>query len=294
MLRTVTWGGDPSKPAAGEGEHIRPRRSFATWVENVRGVAVPWNRAEIEVAEDLRRHAVEIDLGRQVARAEQAIQVRDEIVAIVSHDLKNPLSLVQSATALIRKDAEGARTGVMLERIESAVSRMNRLVSDLLDAAKIEANTFPIHASRFAVSDLVQDALALVTPLAEERAVTVQHAETQDLWVMGDHERLHQVLSNLLGNALKFTPSAGSIRVDACRADSQVRFAVTDTGSGIDPADQPHIFDRYRRPGGANARAGAGLGLYIAKGIVEAHGGRIWVESAPGHGSTFFFTIPRA
>ena len=111
---------------------------------------------------------------------------------------------------------------------------------------------------------------------------------------MGDRERLRQVLSNLVGNAIKFTPSAGSVRIDTRIEDGYVRFAVTDTGPGIARADQARIFERYWRGAEPKPQSGTGLGLYIAKGIVDAHGGRLWVESAEGRGSTFAFTIPRA
>ncbi len=293
---TVTWSGDPSKPVASgvEGGRIHPRRSFAAWLEDVRGVSAPWTRAELETAEDLRQHAVEIDLGRQVARAEQAIGIRDEIVAVVSHDLKNPLSLILTATRLMRRDLEPARMDAMIGRVENAASRMNRLISDLLDLTQIEAGGFAVHPSRCDATELVADVVALLAPVAEERGITIERSAGTEVWVRGDRERLRQVLSNLVGNAIKFTPSAGSIRIDARVDSGYVRFAVTDTGPGISRADQARIFDRYWRGAEPRRQSGTGLGLYIAKGIVDAHGGRIWVESAEGHGSTFAFTIPRA
>ncbi len=293
--RTVTWSGDPSKPAesAGESERIHPRRSFAAWLENVRGISSPWTRAEIDVAEDLRRHAVEIDLARHVVRAEQAIRARDEILAIVSHDLRSPLSLIRVATTFISRDSERLRTGVMVGRIQQAVSQMNTLISDLLDLARIEAGKLPIHPARCDATELVSNAVAMHAPLAEERGIFLVCSEMSEVRVMGDRERLYQVLSNLLSNAIKFTPAAGSIHVDVHSDDDNARFSVRDTGPGISPSEQARIFDRYAQGDKAGLRPGAGLGLYIAKGIVDAHGGRIWVESVPGRGSTFAFTIPR-
>lgn len=293
---SVRWSGDPSKPAQSQadGGRIHPRRSFAAWVEDVRGVSAPWTRAELETAEVLRQHAVEIDLGRQVARAERAIRIRDEIVAVVSHDLKNPLALILTATRLIQKDLEPARVGAMVGRIESAATRMNRLVSDLLDLTEIEAGGFTVHPSRCDATELVLDAVALLAPVAEERGVTLERVAAPEMWIKGDRERLRQVLSNLVGNAIKFTPSAGSVRIDTRFENGYVRFAVTDTGPGISRADQARIFDRYWRGAEPKRQAGTGLGLYIAKGIVDAHGGRLWVESTEGHGSTFAFTIPQA
>jgi two-component system, chemotaxis family, sensor kinase Cph1 len=243
---TVTWSGDPSKPVeSGERGRIHPRTSFSVWLEEVRGVSTRWTRAELEMAEDLRRHAVEIDLGRQVARAEEAIRIRDEIVAVVSHDLKNPLALILTATRLIQKGLEPARIRSMVCRIEDAASRMNRLISDLLDLSEIEAGGFAIRASRCDVTELVQDVIALLAPVAEERGIALERIDALEMWVMGDRERLRQVLSNLVGNAIKFTPSAGSIRIDARLENGFVRFAVIDTGPGISRTDQARIFDRY-------------------------------------------------
>jgi chemotaxis family two-component system sensor kinase Cph1 len=296
--KTVTWSGDPSKPVEStlDRGRIHPRRSFAAWLEDVRGVSAPWMRAEIETAEDLRQHAVEIDLSRQMARAEQAIRARDDVVAIVSHDLKNPLSMILTATALIRKDVDQIRAAAMVDRIQDAVSRMNRLISDLLDLAKIEAGGFAVHVSRCDAAELVAEAIAFLAPLAEERGIALKGAPAPEMHVMGDRDRLQQVLSNLVTNAIRFTPTGGAVRIEVRAENGYARFAVSDTGSGIAAAAQSRIFDRYWRgtEPRSQAGAGAGLGLYIAKGIVDAHGGRIWVDSAEGRGSTFTFTIPKA
>jgi light-regulated signal transduction histidine kinase (bacteriophytochrome) len=294
--KTVTWGGDPSNPveAASNGDRIRPRRSFAAWVEMMRGTAVPWTRAEIDVARDLRRHAIEDDLGRNVARAEEAIRARDDMIATVSHDLKNPIWLISTCLSLIRKDTGHVRTAIMLDRMERAVSQMSTLIADLLDLARIEAGAFRIEPSPVDAAELVADAESLFEPLAQERGVALVRGEARNVQVLGDRVRIQQVLSNIVENAVKFTPSSGSVRIDARAEDAAVCFSVSDTGPGIEPAERARIFKRYERSRDPWRRGGTGLGLYIAKGIVEAHGGRIWVEGAEGGGSTFSFTIPRA
>jgi signal transduction histidine kinase len=171
---------------------------------------------------------------------------------------------------------------------------MKGLISDLLDVAKIEDKTFSVHLSRCDVSEVVSDVVAALGLLAQERSIDLRYATT-DLCVMGDRDRLHQVLSNLVSNAIKVTPSAGCIHIEARPLDGEVQFSVCDTGPGIADADQPRLFDRYHQPVESKKHgSGVGLGLYIARGIIEAHGGRIWVESAVGHGSTFSFAIPRA
>jgi light-regulated signal transduction histidine kinase (bacteriophytochrome) len=294
--KNVTWGGDPSKPveASAHGGRIRPRRSFAAWVELMRGTAVPWMRAEIDVAWDLRRHAIEDDLGRNVARAEEAIRARDDMVATVSHDLRNPLSLISATLANIRRDPGHLRSGPMVDRMETAVSRMTTLISDLLDLARIEAGAFRIEPVPVDAAELVADVVALFVPLAQERGIALAKGEAPNVQVRGDRGRLQQVLSNIVGNAVKFTPSSGSVRIEARAEDAVVRFSVSDTGHGIDPAARTRIFNRYERSRDPKRKGGTGLGLYIAKGIVDTHGGRIWVEGAEGGGSIFSFTIPRA
>jgi light-regulated signal transduction histidine kinase (bacteriophytochrome) len=295
--KTVTWGGDPSKPVeptAHGGDGVRPRRSFGAWVELMRGTAVPWTRAEIDVARDLRRHAIEDDLGRNVARAEQAIRARDDMVATVSHDLKNPLSLISTTLVSMRKDSDHVRTQAMVDRVETAVSRMTTLISDLLDLARIEAGAFQIEPAPVAIAELLADVVALFAPLAQERGIALVKGGAPTVQVLGDRGRIQQVLSNIVGNAVKFTPGPGSVRIDAHAEDAAVRFSVSDTGPGIDPAERARIFNRYERSRDPKRKGGTGLGLYIAKGIVEAHGGCIGVEGAEGGGSTFSFTIPRA
>jgi light-regulated signal transduction histidine kinase (bacteriophytochrome) len=293
--KSVTWGGDPSKPieATAHGDRIRPRRSFAAWIEMMRGTAVPWTRAEIDVARDLRRHAIEDDLGRNVARAEEAIRARDDMISTVSHDLKNPLSLISITLERFRKTPGHIRTEEMVDRIETAVSRMTALISDVLDLARMEAGAFRIEPVAVDSAELVGDAAALFAPLAQERGISLVKGEAQKVPVHGDRGRIQQVLSNIVGNAVKFTPRSGSICIQARAEDAAVRFSVSDTGPGIDPAERTRIFNRYERSRDPTRRGGTGLGLYIAKGIVQAHGGRIWVEGAEGGGSTFSFTIPR-
>jgi signal transduction histidine kinase len=171
---------------------------------------------------------------------------------------------------------------------------MDRLIQDLLDVAVAESGQLTVERAQLAARDLVVGAVDMQRPLASsaslELRVDLDH-ELPDIW--GDRDRLLQVFENLIGNAIKFTNAGGSITVGAAPRDHEVVFRVADTGSGIAPENLPRVFDRFWQAS-RTGRIGAGLGLQIAKGIVEAHGGRIWVESAAGSGSTFFFTIPTA
>jgi len=258
-----------------------------------------YEREDLRFAEDLaRRIALALDNVRLYREAEAAARLRDEVVAIVSHDLRNPLGVVTfSSDVLLRSWAEcPERAGErrQLEGIAQAAERMRRLILDLLDVARVDAGSLPVEPAPCPAGPLAAHALELDAALAEERGVTVRSLVPDDApLVLADRERILQVLSNLLGNAVRFTPPGGAItlRADAC--EREVRFALEDTGPGIPPDDLPHVFDRFWR-GQRSSRSGAGLGLAIARGIVEAHGGRIWAESVPGEGSTFYFTLPRA
>lgn len=234
----------------------------------------------------------EADLVKQIARAEKAITLRDEMVAVLSHDLKSPIQVLGLSIALleprIAADAEAAAT---LARIQRSVSRMDELIHDLLDLAKIEAGRFEVKQTATTVSALIADALAMLTPIAEAKSVRLTWVGDGEARVVADADRVFQVFSNLIGNAIKFTPSGGMVTLDAISTDGWVRFAVRDTGPGIVASELANIFDRYWQARRVQS-AGSGLGLYIAKGIVEAHGGRIWAESEVAAGATFFFTLP--
>lgn len=230
------------------------------------------------------------------ATAEAAVRARDEVLRVVSHDLGNSLSAVSIQAMLLertpperRDDAEvRKRTG----SIRHLVAAMQRLRQDLLDVASIEAGRLSIELGPLDVGSLVEEAIALHADLAGEKSLRLELRLPEDVpLVCADRQRLLQVVSNLLGNAIKFTPAGGSITLRAAPEDGAVHVSVSDTGPGIPPDDLPHVFDRFWKARRGN-RHGAGLGLAIAKGIVEAHGGRIWAESKPGEGSTFHFTVP--
>lgn len=228
---------------------------------------------------------------------QRAVATRDDVLRIVAHDLRNPLSVITMQAAVME------RFGPELEPreprphhvIERAAARMNQLIQDLLDVALLEEGQLKLEPAQLRVADLVRDAIEIQKPLASssklELRVDLGH-DVRHVW--GDRDRLLRVFENLIGNAIKFTEAGGRIVVGAVLEDDGVVFSVADTGCGIAPDDLPHMFDRFWQATSKARRLGAGLGLPITKGIVEAHGGRIWVESKVGRGSTVFFTIPTA
>jgi signal transduction histidine kinase len=253
--------------------------------------------ADVRLAERLAdRAALAIEKAQLYRAAQRAIQVRDDVLGIVAHDLRNPLGSILLQTARLRRrppDPERRSSGPA-DGIERAVTRMDRLIQDLLDVTRMEAGRLSVEQARVSAGQLVADCADAQRPLAAGASLEMKVEVARDLpEVWADHDRLLQVFENLIGNAIKFTQPGGLVVVGAAARDREVLFWVADSGPGIAAADVPQLFDRFwqaRKTG----RRGAGLGLPIVKGIVEAHGGRIWVESAPGHGSTFFFTLPVA
>lgn len=220
----------------------------------------------------------------------QAIRTRDELLATVSHDLRNPLGTIALATVNLRRTHGEHRA---LDSIERAVRRMERLIQDLLDMASIESGHLSITQTDCTVDGLVAELTEEIQPLAARKAVTLEmDVPAIPLPLRCDRGRVMQVFLNILGNAVKFTPKEGRISLRArLRADRFVSFAISDTGPGIEPAQLPFVFDRFWQAK-ETARAGTGLGLAICQGIIQQHGGVLWVESQLGVGTTFSFTLP--
>jgi PAS domain S-box-containing protein len=230
----------------------------------------------------------------------QAIRARDDMMGIVSHDLRNPASAVKMlARSILAESRErGDIPPDVAERVEimlQAAAQIDALIQDLLDVTRLEAGRLTVSPRDVAPRPLVEAALYAMRTLAESTGVALEASYADELpMVYADPDRVTQLLSNLVGNALKFTPAGGRVEVRVQPYDEGTLVSVVDTGDGI-PAEQlPHVFDRFFQVNSARAgaRHGAGLGLPIARGIVEAHGGTIWIESAAGRGTTVRFTLP--
>ncbi len=227
--------------------------------------------------------------------AQRATQARDEMLGIVAHDLRNPLTAINLAAQVLERQLseEGAERGMKsVQTIRRCLRRANRLIEDLLDVMRVEAGKLSIERARLSAEQLVFDAVEEQQLLAASASLELRLDVERPLpEVWADRDRLLQVLENLISNAIKFTSPGGRITVGAGPGHGEVRFWVADTGPGIATEDLPHVFDRFWQAKRAQ-RSGAGLGLMICKGIVDAHGGRIWVETTPGRGATFYFTMP--
>ena len=302
VVKTVNWGGDPSKPVATQpGEGLRPRHSFALWQQEVRLHSHRWTASDLEAAAELRRLVIEVDVERRLSSEQRAVQARDDVIAVVSHDLRGPLSAILLEAELMTAgstqmpgggDADPAASRAAAERIHRAAVRMRALTDDLLDLARIEADRFVLHLESVPSRSMVEAAVREAARLAEAKDITLRTEVIDAPRVEADPGQVVRVLSNLVGNAIKFSPGQGAVTIRAECRDGELMIAVMDTGPGIPTDHLPHLFDRYWQPR-RRRQTGAGLGLYIARGIVEAHGGRIWAESSTA-GAKLTFTLPLA
>ena len=254
----------------------------------------PELRARIQIL--LRARSLSLKLQERAGAAEKAAQTRDEIMAMVSHDLRNPLNLVLSNASLLlgAGPALEPQQQQWIEGIHRAVARMTRLTQDLLDVSRLEAGHLEIRRRPVSPQSLIQSACAQHDQASKAKSIALR-CEIEDGLpeVSADPDRVDQLFGNLIGNALKFTPQHGEIRIGAAAAGDSVRFSVTDSGPGIKAEDQGRVFDRFWQARGAE-REGSGLGLSIAKSLVEAHTGRMGVNSVAGEGAEFWFEIPVA
>lgn len=256
----------------------------------------PLTPDELNLAEVfVRRGALAIDNAQLYEQARRATHTRDEALALISHDLRGGIaSIAWNAQLLLSQMGVEEQAGRrQLELIEQAAVWMKRLIGDLLNASQIESGTLKVDLEPLRAHQQVKEAVALMGSEAAEGSVRLEMDVPEDMLILGDSERLHQILLNLLSNGVRFSPQGGRVLVRARAQDGEARFEVVDEGPGIAEADLPHIFERYWRKlkGG---KGGIGLGLFIVKGIVEAHGGNISVETRPGQGAKFSFTLPLA
>jgi signal transduction histidine kinase len=256
---------------------------------------------DLELATDVgRRAAFAIDHALLYQAAQRAAKERDELMAVVAHDLRNPLNTIQLAARVLLEDGRfGDDENRAMERhalgaVQKAVQRMDRLIHDLLDLSRADAGRLLIRPAPADAEALLSEAIDAHCEIAAAKGITLEATAEEPLpGILVDRERIAQVFSNLIGNALKFTPNGGRVSVRGWRATPEVRFAVEDTGPGIAREDQGRVFDRFWQAKNVSG-LGTGLGLSIAKAIVDGHGGSIRVESAPGQGSRFVFSLPTA
>lgn len=248
--------------------------------------------------DNTRQKELEQALRDSEKKAVEEARIRQEVVSIVSHDLKNPLSTILMAVDILKTDLLEAHSDQeafvheLVSMIHNSATNALGLVKNILDLSKLESGTFRIEKKPILVSEFKYPITQILRPLAQKKGIKLEVRFDVGQEIIGDSERLFQVFSNLIGNAIKFTPENGRILIGSRIINNEVAFFVSDTGPGISPENVRKIFGRYWQVKQTES-LGAGLGLYIAKNVVEAHGGRIWVESEVGKGTTFYFTVPR-
>jgi len=275
------------------------RRVSATGNESTYAPTAEGRRAMVRfVADQLAADRSDPGRSRLEMERRQLERLRTDFLATISHELRTPLTLIRTSIGLLLdSDPDEAMRRRLLRNIKQSADRMHALVTDLLDLARLRSERLELQVRRVDVGDLVAGAVSLMRPLLEAKGQRVKVAVPSPApSVPGDYRRLERVLLNLVGNATKFAPTGTEIDVRVTRARDAVTIAVRDEGPGIPPEGQPHLFEQFYtgRTSSSRHNIGSGLGLPIAKGIVEAHGGRIWVESAVGIGTQVFFSLPKA
>ena len=227
---------------------------------------------------------------------QERLDAKTRLMQDVAHELKNPMSVIHGYAAfLMRENVNEHEQRKAFQAILLNVERAIAMIENLQDAVRLETGGFPVKTRIVEGVMLLQDAVQSAELEATRRGLRLRWRSPVDdpLFVVADPKRIAQILANLIGNALKFTPEGGLIDVHAQRDGLAIRFSVVDTGPGVPPHELPHLFDRFHQAGDSAMKSlGLGLGLSICKGLVEAHGGRIWVESPPGSGAAFHFTLP--
>jgi signal transduction histidine kinase len=310
--------GDPRKIIRYFDETMRPKREafegavdelanheaivLEAWLDDAQGIA---QRAQLALALAsgfaiassialalivMRRLSAQYERMRKATEAAtQAAAARQEVLAVVSHDLRNPLGAIQMASSLLADADHDDRSTRQIAAIRTAADRMQHMIDELLEAARAESRTLELHREICDTKELLARTSELFEGRANKASIRLR-IDAAPARVFADRERVLEVLSNLVGNALKFTPPGGEIRVTAEPRADEVLFKVEDNGPGIEPEQLPHVFERHWQ--GRRQRGSLGLGLYISKHLVEAQGGHIGADSVLGEGTTMWFTLP--
>lgn len=250
--------------------------------------------SQLDEKGEIRQYVANV---RDVTRIREAEELKQTLLSVISHELKTPVSIIKGyAGTLAREDADWDKNTLAdgLAVIEEEADRLDRLITNLLDASRLQAGGLKLKLSYLDLVDMANRAVDKLKTTTNKHTFAVDFPQDFPP-IQGDFERLREVLTNLIGNAIKYSPEGGKVKVGGRLADSNtVRVYVRDEGIGIPPADQEQIFDRFYRVDNRLTRQtpGTGLGLYLVKAVVEAHGGRVWVESTAGRGSTFWIELP--
>jgi signal transduction histidine kinase len=281
LERRVADEGTKSERAENDASVDRERQRADAATESARRMA-----QDMRTQREVRRHDTD--------QSKDDLNRRGDVLGMVSHDLRSPLSLITMNAQCIASNTKEASTREAVADMLLAAARMERLLTDLVDTVRIESKTLRLNRRLHDVGALVNEVYRAYLPLFKERGmIFIVETPAEAVVASFDHDRVVQVLSNLLGNALKFTARGGRINLRVTLRGEQIVFVVRDNGPGIAPSALPHVFKRFSQID-SDTRRGLGLGLFICREIVEGHGGQIRVDSEPGQGTIFQFTLPTA
>ncbi|WP_317173756.1 ATP-binding protein [Mucilaginibacter rigui] len=299
QLETITWAGNPEKPVEINTEgasHISPRHSFEAWSQTVSGISKKWTNEEIksvvrlrsEITYAINQKAGAIRLLNE--KLKQAYEELDTFSFTISHDLKNPISTIKSFSQILLRDKDMKPQSIkIIERINKGADKMNNMINEVLDYSRIGRSELVLTAIDPApmIHDIVRDLLLIYN--IDESCITIGPTPK----IQGDAVMLSQVFSNIISNAVKYSMMADrqNISITGTEGDSEVIYTITDNGLGIDIKQLPRIFELFHRTDNVGDIEGSGVGLAIVKRIVEKHRGKIWVDSEPGKGSTFYIAF---
>ncbi|HEY5924124.1 MAG TPA: ATP-binding protein [Kofleriaceae bacterium] len=271
--------------------HMGSRTAYEFSEQDKRLFAAMAYRATAAIFQHLLREIAE----RNAEQLTKAVEAREEVLAIVSHDLRNPLGAIDmGASNLLREAGISPTARKQIDVIRRSAVRMERLIDDLLDMSAIRAGHLPLEVRSEDSARLVADVVDTHAMMAEEKGIKITGECDACRLVSCDRQRIEQVFGNLIGNAIKYCSPGDVILVRGEMLAGNARFSVADTGPGISQNEMERLFSPYAAAKRHSVKLGTGLGLYIAKGIVEAHGGKLWADSTPGQGATFYFTLPAA
>ncbi len=257
-----------------------------------------WTKDEIEILTELAKSVMtEINLRTVAAQLKKEVKYKDEFIGVASHELKTPLTSLKAYTQILQKKATSEGNTELLNgltKMDRQLTKLNTLVGDLLDVTKIERGKLSLQQESFNLSDLAYEIIEDMQKTSEKH--TIIFNQVQDTFVNADRERVGQVLTNFISNAIKYSPNADKVIVSITNRNNKMQLSVQDFGLGISADKLKRVFERFYRIGGAreNTFPGLGLGLYISSEIVRQHAGEIWAESTLGRGSTFFFNLPQS
>jgi light-regulated signal transduction histidine kinase (bacteriophytochrome) len=310
VAQTVYWAGNPDKSVTAEAGRLRPRTSFAAWIENTHGRAIPWEGHEVAAAVEIRDLVIDVILrnteklervNTQLARSNEELE---SFAHVASHDIKEPLRHIEAFAGLLAENTRemaDERLGVMVSGIEKSARRLRNLINDLAEFSQLGRQSKPLAMT--SLDEVAHEVLADLQPRIVEAAADIQIKKLP--FVRCDRNQMRQVMQNLISNALKYRDLSRGSRIvvyaepceeDELRGDggasTAVRICINDNGIGFDRKYSEQVFEPFQRLHGPDDYEGSGIGLAICRKIVARHGGRVGVDTDPGKGSTFWFTLP--